>query len=138
MPVQHITVFGATGSIGDSALDIIASHPERYQIYALSAFSRMDKLAAIAHCFAAKVVVVPDEQARQKFMDNFAVFKSHVALPEIRLGEAGLCETARDPASPTVVCAREGAAGLPSAYAAAQAGKKNLLANKEVLVSAGA
>lgn len=138
MPVQHITVFGATGSIGDSTLDIIASHPERYQIYALSAFSRMDKLAAIAHYFAAKVVVVPDEQARQKFMDNFAVFKSHVALPEIRLGEAGLCETARDPASPTVVCAIVGAAGLPSAYAAAQAGKKILLANKEVLVSAGA
>ena len=138
MSVQNITVFGATGSIGDSTLDIIASHPERYQVYALSAFTRMDKLATLAHKFAVKVVNVPDETARQKFIDNFTTLKSHIALPEIRLGQVGLCETARDPASPTIVCAIVGVAGLPSAYAAAQAGKKILLANKEVLVSAGA
>ena len=95
MSVQNITVFGATGSIGDSTLDIIASHPERYQVYALSAFTRMDKLATLAHKFAVKVVNVPDETARQKFIDNFTTLKSHIALPEIRLGQVGLCETAR-------------------------------------------
>lgn len=138
MSVQNITVFGATGSIGDSTLDIIASHPDRYRVYALSAFSRMDKLASLAHKFAAKVVIVPDVQARQKFIAHYTALNAQIPVPEIRLGQAGLCETACDPSSETVVCAIVGAAGLPSAYAAAQAGKKILLANKEVLVSAGA
>ena len=138
MSVQNITVFGATGSIGDSTLDIIASHPDRYRVYALSAFSRVDKLANLAHKFAAKVVIVPDEQARQKFITHYSALNTQQAVPEVRLGQAGLCETASDPCSETVVCAIVGAAGLPSAYAAAQAGKKILLANKEVLVSAGA
>lgn len=137
MSGQFITVFGATGSIGDSTLDIIASHPERYQVYALSAFSRMEKLAQLAQRFAAKVVVVPNEQAHQTFLDAFGRINSTTSCPEVRIGQEGLCETARDPLSPSIVCAIVGAAGLPSAYAAAKAGKKILLANKEVLVSAG-
>lgn len=132
--MQSVVVFGATGSIGDSTLDIIACHPERYKVYALSAFSRMEKLAALTQKFLPEVVIVPDEGRRQQLLD---FCKGQFIPKEIRIGQQGLCETAQDPQADTVVCAIVGAAGLPSAYAAAQAGKKILLANKEVLVTAG-
>lgn len=138
MTVQYVTIFGATGSIGDSTLDIIACHPERYQVYALSAFKSMPKLAQLSQRFNAHVVVVADEAARQEFIRAFNQLPNAHKRPEIRLGQEGLCETACDRLSQTVVCAIVGTAGLPSAYAAAKAGKKILLANKEVLVSAGA
>ncbi|NOL48975.1 1-deoxy-D-xylulose-5-phosphate reductoisomerase [Pelistega europaea] len=132
--MQSIVVFGATGSIGDSTLDIIACHPERYQVYALSAFSRMEKLVALTQKFQPKVVIVPDEARREQFL---TLNKEGFQPAEIRLGQEGLCETARDSQADTIVCAIVGAAGLPSAYAAAKAGKRILLANKEVLVTAG-
>lgn len=132
--MQSIVVFGATGSIGDSTLDIIACHPERYQVYALSAFSRMEKLVALTQKFQPKVVIVPDEARREQFL---TLNKEGFQPAEIRIGQEGLCETARDSQADTIVCAIVGAAGLPSAYAAAKAGKRILLANKEVLVTAG-
>jgi len=132
--MQNITIFGATGSIGDSTLDIVRRHPDRFSVYALSAQRRMQKLAQLAFEFAAKVVIVPDVEAVDAFR---ASWPAHQALPEIRMGERGLCETARDPETDCVVAAIVGIAGLASAFEAAQAGKRILLANKEALVAAG-
>ncbi len=132
--MQNITIFGATGSIGDSTLDIVRRHPDKFTIYALSAQQRMEKLAALAVEFAASVVIVPDVAAVDVFRSHWP---HHLALPEIRLGEKGLCETARDPETDCVVAAIVGIAGLASAFEAAQAGKRILLANKEALVAAG-
>lgn len=132
--MKSVVVFGATGSIGDSTLDIMACHPDKYKVYALSAFSQMAKLVQLTQRFSPEVVIVPDEQRRQEFLR----LNTTGVQPKIRIGQEGLCETAQDPLADTVVCAIVGAAGLPSAYAAAQAGKRILLANKEVLVTAGA
>ncbi len=131
--MKSVVVFGATGSIGDSTLDIIASHPDRYKVYALSAFSRMEKLVGLTAKFLPEVVIVPTQAAKEEFirLNNTGV------SPEIRVGQEGLCETAQDVHADVIVCAIVGAAGLASAYAAVKAGKTILLANKEVLVTAG-
>jgi len=134
MTFRTVTILGATGSIGASTLDVIARHPQRYRVHALSAHTRMELLAAQAAASQAAVVVVPDEEARQRFVDSW---QGRARLPEVRVGAQALAETAADPASDTVMAAIVGAAGLPSALAAARAGKRVLLANKEALVVAG-
>lgn len=134
MTPRIVTVLGATGSIGVSTLDVIARYPGVYTVHALSAFNRMDKLAAQAAASGAAVVVVPDLAASDRFK---AAWTSKLPLPTIRVGEAALAEVAADPASDTVMAAIVGAAGLPGALAAARAGKRVLLANKEALVVAG-
>lgn len=131
---QRVAVLGSTGSIGDSTLDVIARHPDRLGVYALSAYSRMDKLAAQAAACGAAVVVVPDDAAAARFR---AAWRGNAAVPEVRVGPRALAETAAAPECTTVMAAIVGAAGLPAALAAAQAGKRVLLANKEALVAAG-
>ncbi|MDY0272248.1 MAG: 1-deoxy-D-xylulose-5-phosphate reductoisomerase [Advenella sp.] len=132
--MQNIAIFGATGSIGDSTLDVIGKHAGRFSVYALSAYSRIQKLLALSLVHHPKVVIVPDEAAEKTFRERWP---ANMAMPEIRVGSKGLCETARDAEVDTVVAAIVGTAGLPSAFAAAQAGKRILLANKEALVAAG-
>lgn len=131
---QRVVVLGSTGSVGESTLDVIARHPERLAVYALSAYSRMQRLAEQALASRAAVVVVPDAAARQKFIDAWT---SSQAMPEIRVGAQALADTAADPRCDSVMAAIVGAAGLPAALAAARAGKRVLLANKEALVAAG-
>ncbi|MDX3905638.1 MAG: 1-deoxy-D-xylulose-5-phosphate reductoisomerase [Pigmentiphaga sp.] len=135
MTCRTVTILGATGSIGASTLDVIARHPGRYRVHALSAHSRMELLAAQAAASQAPVVVVPDGPARQRFIESW---QGGAPLPQIRVGAQALVDTAADPASDTVMAAIVGAAGLPSALAAARSGKRVLLANKEALVVAGA
>lgn len=132
---RRVAILGATGSIGESTLDVIARHPEKMAVYALSAFSKMERLAHHAAASRAAVVVVPDDAAKCRFQ---AAWSSRQAMPEIRVGEDALVQTAADPECDTVMAAIVGAAGLPAALAAAQAGKRVLLANKEALVAAGA
>ena len=132
---NRVVILGATGSVGESTLDVIGQHPDRFSVYALSAHSRMDKLARSAAASGAEVVVVPDDAARQRFMDAWP--PGAAKLPEIRVGAQALADTAADAQPATVMAAIVGAAGLPSALAAAQAGKRVLLANKEALVAAG-
>ncbi|CAM3537001.1 1-deoxy-D-xylulose-5-phosphate reductoisomerase [Bordetella sputigena] len=135
---QRIAVLGSTGSIGESTLDVIARHPDRLGVYALSAHSRMEKLVEQARASAARVVVVPDENAAARFRQAWAQADAKAsAPPEIRVGAQALADTAADPECDTVMAAIVGAAGLPSALAAARAGKRVLLANKEALVAAG-
>jgi 1-deoxy-D-xylulose-5-phosphate reductoisomerase len=130
--MQRVTILGATGSIGVSTLDVLARHPEKYSVYALSAHSRVDELAAQCRQFrpARAVVGSPDAAARlaQLIAD----------LPtEVSYGEQALCEIAASSATDTVMAAIVGAAGLAPTLAAARAGKKVLLANKEALVMSG-
>ncbi len=132
--VSRVTVLGSTGSIGQSTLDVIARHPDKFIVYALSAHSRIDQLAQQAQSTRAQVVIVPDDQAALRFRN---VWTASIRLPEIRIGAQALADTAADGQCDVVMAAIVGAAGLPAALAAAQAGKRVLLANKEALVAAG-
>ncbi len=134
MKPQTITILGATGSIGDSTLDVIARHPEQFQIYALTAFRNIEKLAQLTLAHKPKVVVVADEVARREFL---LLLAAEITKPEVLIGAEGLCEAVTESAVTTVVAAIVGAAGLPPTLAAAKAGKRILLANKEALVMSG-
>lgn len=130
---QRIAVLGATGSIGDSTLAILAAQPQNYNVYALSGYQRLDKLFALCQQFLPKRVSVPTAA-----VDDFAERLSAAGLAiDVVGGAAGLVDIATDSQIDTVVAAIVGAAGLPSTLAAARAGKRILLANKEALVMAG-
>ena len=130
---QRIAVLGATGSIGDSTLAILAAQPQNYEVYALSGYHRLDKLLALCQQFLPKRVSVPTAA-----VDDFAQRLSTAGLNiDVVGGATGLVDIATDPQTDTVVAAIVGAAGLPSTLAAARAGKRILLANKEALVMAG-
>ena len=133
MPI-YVTILGSTGSIGHSTIDVIAQHPDRFTVYALSAHSRMERLAIQAKQTRARVVIVPTDEAAQAFR---VFWRSAETLPEIRVGAQALVDTAADTETDVVMAAIVGAAGLPAALAAANAGKRVLLANKEALVAAG-
>lgn len=134
MKQQRVCVLGSTGSIGENTLDVIARHPDRMSVYALSAYSRIERLVAQAWDTRAQVVVVPDTAARKRFEQLWPAGRKP---PEIRVGAQALEQTAADDGATTVMAAIVGAAGLPAALAAARAGKRILLANKEALVAAG-
>ena len=134
MKTLSVTILGSTGSIGINTLDVIARHPDRFTVYALSAHSRIAQLAVQAQDTKAKVVVVPSDQTAELFK---SCWSSDAVMPEIRVGAKALSETAADNQTNIVMAAIVGAAGLPAALAAAQAGKRILLANKEALVAAG-
>lgn len=134
MTVQSITILGATGSIGQSTIDVIKRHPDRFKVHALSGYSRMPELAKAASDTAAKCVVVPSDDAAIAFGQAWA---SILPMPEVRVGEQALIETAAEHEGEIVMAAIVGIAGLPSVFAAVNAGKRVLLANKESLVAAG-
>ena len=130
---QRIAVLGATGSIGDSTLAILAAQPQNYDVYALSGYHRLDKLLKLCQQFLPKRVNVPTAA-----VDDFAQRLNAAGLNiDVVGGASGLVDIATDPQTDTVVAAIVGAAGLPSTLAAARAGKRILLANKEALVMAG-
>ncbi|MBA1201335.1 1-deoxy-D-xylulose-5-phosphate reductoisomerase [Pseudomonas capeferrum] len=132
---QRITVLGATGSIGLSTLDVIGRHPERYQVFALSGYSRLDELLALCLRHCPVFAVVPDSRAAAQLRQGLGHAGS---ATEVLEGEAGLCQIAAAPEVDAVMAAIVGAAGLRPTLAAVEAGKKVLLANKEALVMSGA
>lgn len=133
--LQQITVLGATGSIGLNTLDVIARHPERYQVFALSGFSRLAELEALCMIYRPRFAVVPQAlQARHLQQGLHAAGLSTQVLH----GPEGLCQVAAHPDVDAVMAAIVGAAGLAPTLAAVEAGKKVLLANKEALVMSGA
>ncbi|MBK5539328.1 1-deoxy-D-xylulose-5-phosphate reductoisomerase [Pseudomonas sp. TH05] len=132
---QQITVLGATGSIGLSTLDVIARHPQRYQVFALSGFSRMAELLALCVRHAPRFAVVPEAAAAGSLQDDL---RAAGLQTRVLVGEEGLCQVAADPEVDAVMAAIVGAAGLRPTLAAVEAGKKILLANKEALVMSGA
>ena len=131
---KGLTLLGATGSIGASTLDVVARHPDRYRVHALSAHRAADTLLALCLKHAPRCAVLSgmseDTGVRRRFVE--AGCKS-----ELLFGAAALERIAADPACDTVVAAIVGAAGLAPTLAAARAGKRVLLANKEALVMAG-
>ena len=132
---QQITVLGATGSIGLSTLDVIARHPERYQVFALSGFTRLSELFALCVRHVPQFAVVPEVVAARGLQDDLRA----AGLPtRVLVGEEGLCQVAAAPEVDAVMAAIVGAAGLRPTLAAVEAGKKILLANKEALVMSGA
>ncbi|WP_212629760.1 1-deoxy-D-xylulose-5-phosphate reductoisomerase [Pseudomonas sp. KB-10] len=133
--VQQVTVLGATGSIGLSTLDVIARHPERYQVFALTGFSRLAELQVLCVRHRPRYAVVPDAKSALELQDHL---RAAGLETEVLVGEEGLCAVSADKAVDCVMAAIVGAAGLRPTLAAVQAGKKVLLANKEALVMSGA
>ena len=132
---QQITVLGATGSIGLSTLDVIGRHPERYQVFALSGFTRLSELLALCIRHTPRFAVVPEAGVARALQDDLRA----AGLPtRVLVGEEGLCQVASAPEVDAVMAAIVGAAGLRPTLAAVEAGKKILLANKEALVMSGA
>ena len=128
-----ISVLGSTGSIGVNTLDVIARHPEQFGVYALAANSSVDAMLAQCLAFEPHYAVMMNEAAADTLRQQLPA-----ACPTAVLqGENGLSEVVTAPAVDTVMAAIVGAAGLPSALAAARAGKTLLLANKESLVMGG-
>jgi 1-deoxy-D-xylulose-5-phosphate reductoisomerase len=132
---QQITVLGATGSVGLSTLDVIARHPERYQVFALTGFSRLKELLALCVRHSPRFAVVPDIDLARGLQDDLAAAGLDT---RVLVGERGLCEVSAHPQVDTVLAAIVGGAGLRPTLAAVEAGKKVLLANKEALVMSGA
>lgn len=132
---QQVTVLGATGSVGLSTLDVIARHPELYQVFALTGFTRNSELLALCVKHTPQFAVLPTQEAARKLQDDLAVAGLDT---RVLVGEGGLCEVASHPQVDTVLAAIVGAAGLRPTLAAVEAGKKVLLANKEALVMSGA
>ncbi len=133
--MQFITLLGATGSIGVSTLDVVARHPDRYRMYALSAHTRVAELAAQCEQFRPSFAVVATAAAAEELR---ALLKNKGVPTEVAYGEQALCDVASAAECTTVMAAIVGAAGLRPTLAAARAGKKLLLANKEALVMSGA
>lgn len=132
--IQMITLLGATGSIGVSTLDVIARHPDKYAIFALTAHSQVDKLAQQCLQFNPKYAVVSDAVAANQLQ---SLLRESGCSTQALWGVEALCQVASDSAVDTVMAAIVGAAGLVPTLTAVKAGKKILLANKEALVMAG-
>ena len=132
--MQRVAVLGATGSIGTSALDVIARHPDTMRASVLAAGSKVDALLALCLAHRPEHAVIADPAGYAALRDGLR--EAGLATQAHAGGEALESLVAGD-ACDTVVAAIVGAAGLPSTLAAARAGKRLLLANKESLVLAG-
>jgi len=132
---QRLTVLGASGSIGASTLDVVARHPERFEVVALTAHSRVVELSALCLRHRPRFAVVANEYDRRKLA---ADIKAAGLATEVLAGPAALEQVASLDEVDTVMASIVGAAGLAPTLAAVRAGKRVLLANKEVLVMAGA
>lgn len=134
MSPSRIVVFGATGSIGSSTLDVIARHPDRFEAFALTANAQVDRLFELCQQFSPRYAVMSRRAEADVLRSRLAL--THCAT-EVLCGDRALIELAEHPEVDTVMAAIVGAAGLLPTLAAARAGKRVLLANKEALVLSG-
>ena len=132
--VQRVCILGATGSVGGSTLDVIALHPERYQVFALTAQHRMQELASLCRRWRPRYAVVATAAQANALGHDLAAAGLRT---EVLHGDRALCEMASHPEVDSVMAAIVGAAGLQPCIAAALAGKRLMLANKEALVVGG-
>ncbi len=132
--MQNLTVLGATGSIGKSTLDVVARHPERYRVFALTAHRQVDLLFQQCQQFQPRYAVLLDEAAAADLRTRLSAAGLNT---EVLCGVEALEQVSAAPEVDSVMAAIVGAAGLRPTLAAARAGKKILLANKETLVMAG-
>ncbi len=135
MTQQVLTILGSTGSIGESTLDVVSRHPEKFRVFALAGHKQVEKLAAQCRTFRPEYAVVADAEHAARLE---ALLKRDGAATQVLHGAQALVDVASADEVSGVMCAIVGAAGLPSALAAAQKGKTIYLANKETLVVSGA
>ena len=131
---QRVCILGATGSIGTNTLDVLSRHPEQFEVWALTGASRVDELMAQCRQWQPRYAVMPDESVAQGLRAQIA---DAGLRTEVLSGAQALIDVAAHPDVDVVMGAIVGAAGLPPCLAAARAGKRLLLANKESLVLAG-
>ncbi|MCM2253721.1 MAG: 1-deoxy-D-xylulose-5-phosphate reductoisomerase [Ramlibacter sp.] len=131
---QRITVLGSTGSIGANTLDVIARHPGRFEVFALSAASQVEPMLRQCAQFQPAFAVMAGETAAAQLASRI---KAAGLATRVLWGQSALEEVASHESVDTVMAAIVGAAGLASCLAAARAGKRLLLANKEALVVGG-
>ena len=132
---QRICILGATGSVGVNTLDVIARHPERYEVFALTAQSRIDELFQQCARWKPRYAAVPDGAPSRALRERLS---AEGIRTEVVSGPQALCDLASHPDVDAVMAAIVGAAGLAPCLAAARAGKRLLLAHKEALVVGGA
>jgi 1-deoxy-D-xylulose-5-phosphate reductoisomerase len=132
--ILQITLLGASGSIGSSTLDVVGRHPDRYQIYAITANTSVAAVEKLCLQWLPQFAVMNDEVSAAQLTARLQNSNIHT---QVLSGESGLLQVVQDPAVDCVVAAIVGAAGLVPTLAAARAGKRVLLANKEALVMSG-
>ncbi|MCZ6669238.1 MAG: 1-deoxy-D-xylulose-5-phosphate reductoisomerase, partial [Gammaproteobacteria bacterium] len=130
--MKQITILGATGSIGSSTLDVIARHPDRYSLYALTANTNVDQMTKICASHGPRYAVMGDQQSAEQLTRVLSGSET-----EVICGDQALAQVASDPDVDMVVAAIVGSVGLMPTLAAVRSGKRVLLANKESLVMAG-
>ena len=133
--LQRVCILGATGSVGTNTLDVISRHRDRFEVVALTAHSRVDELFAQCVQWRPRFAAVPD---KAQATDLQARLNAQGIKTEVLAGAQALCDLAAHPDVDSVMAAIVGAAGLAPCLAAARAGKRLLLANKEALVVGGA
>jgi 1-deoxy-D-xylulose-5-phosphate reductoisomerase len=134
VPRQRICILGATGSVGTSTLDVLARHAGRFEVFALSTHSRIDELFVQCVQWRPRFAAVATQAQARALRDRL---QAHDVRSEVLVGAQALCALAAHPEVDMVMAAIVGAAGLAPCLAAARAGKRLLLANKEALVVGG-
>lgn len=132
--MRHIAILGSTGSIGVNTLDVIRAHPDRFKVFALTASKQVELLAEQCIEFAPAIAVIGDAQGASKLS---ALLLEKGIHTQVLYGPEALVTAVTDSGCDTVMAAIVGAAGLVPTLAAAKAGKRVLLANKEALVMSG-
>ncbi len=135
VPLLRVCVLGSTGSIGVNTLDVISRHPDRFEVFALTGASRVDELAAQCLRWKPRFAAMPDAARAAALRERL---QREGLRTEVLAGAQALDELASHPEVDAVMAAIVGAAGLSSCLAAARAGKRLLLANKEAIVVGGA
>jgi 1-deoxy-D-xylulose-5-phosphate reductoisomerase len=131
---QNVTILGSTGSIGTSTLDVLSRHPDRFKVFALTAATQVDLLLSQCQLYSPRFAVMSSPSHAQQLAGRVKDLGLSV---QVLSGANALCEVSADPEVDAVMAAIVGAAGLAPSLAAARAGKKLLLANKEALVVGG-
>lgn len=134
--MQNIAIFGATGSIGGSTLDVLSHYKDRYRVFALTANSRVEELVRLCESHHPRIALVADESKKDELAS--ALKTRGLTDIEVWAGESDLVRLAALPEVNVAVLAIVGAAGLAPTFSAARAGKRLLLANKESVVCGGA
>lgn len=132
--IQNVTILGATGTIGMHTLDVISQHPQRFSTFALTANTNVNALFRLCEQYAPKFAIMLDAGMAAELQTRLAAIHSHTVVLS---GEDALSMVSSHDEVDVVMAAIVGAAGLQPAIAAAHAGKRILLANKETLVMAG-
>lgn len=134
--MQNIAIFGATGSIGGSTLDVLSHYKDRYRVFALTANSRVEELVRLCESHLPRIALVADESKKDELASSLKT--RGLTDIEVWAGESDLVRLAALPEVDVAVLAIVGAAGLAPTFSAARAGKRLLLANKESVVCGGA